>query len=164
MYSSYGEVSVTIKNLGEEAYLPDVYGESIIITRRFTKEGGSSYKIQSAERKTISNKRDELSAICDHMNIQVDNPMNVLTQGIHLGFKRVIFLIRFFRLGKAVPCRIIFPREISGKLQNVICLHDVLIVPFLVFLEGYTINAASRRVRNMPGEYWEDHKNVTIEA
>ena len=26
-------------------------------------------------------KRDELSAICDHMNIQVDNPMNVLTQG-----------------------------------------------------------------------------------
>lgn len=29
----------------------------------------------------ISNKRDELAAICDHMNIQVDNPMNVLTQG-----------------------------------------------------------------------------------
>lgn len=29
----------------------------------------------------ISTKRDELSKICDHMNIQVDNPMNILTQG-----------------------------------------------------------------------------------
>jgi hypothetical protein len=29
----------------------------------------------------ISSKKDELAAICDHMNIQVDNPMNVLTQG-----------------------------------------------------------------------------------
>jgi hypothetical protein len=30
---------------------------------------------------TVSTKREELSAICDHMNIQVDNPLNVLTQG-----------------------------------------------------------------------------------
>ena len=29
----------------------------------------------------ISTKKEELAAICDHMNIQVDNPMNVLTQG-----------------------------------------------------------------------------------
>lgn len=35
----------------------------------------------------ISNKRDELAAICDHMNIQVDNPMNVLTQGKILAIK-----------------------------------------------------------------------------
>ncbi|PCH39760.1 nucleoside triphosphate hydrolase protein [Wolfiporia cocos MD-104 SS10] len=74
------EVTVAIKNQGEEAYRPRDYGKTIYITRRFTKEGASSYKIRSAGGQVISNKREELSAICDHMNIQVDNPMNILTQ------------------------------------------------------------------------------------
>ncbi|KAI0300233.1 P-loop containing nucleoside triphosphate hydrolase protein [Russula brevipes] len=74
------EVTILLKNQGEEAYKHDLYGDSIVITRRFTKEGTSSYKIKSKDGKLISTKREELSAICDHMNIQVDNPMNVLTQ------------------------------------------------------------------------------------
>ncbi|KAH9990809.1 P-loop containing nucleoside triphosphate hydrolase protein [Russula vinacea] len=74
------EVTIQLKNQGDEAYKYDLYGESIVVTRRFTKEGASSYKIKSKDGKLISTKREELSAICDHMNIQVDNPMNVLTQ------------------------------------------------------------------------------------
>ncbi|PIL22905.1 hypothetical protein GSI_15601 [Ganoderma sinense ZZ0214-1] len=77
---SVSEVSVQLKNQGEEAYKPKEYGKSIIIQRRFTKDGASSYKIRSREGKLISTKREELQAICDHMNIQVDNPMNILTQ------------------------------------------------------------------------------------
>ncbi|KAH8117573.1 P-loop containing nucleoside triphosphate hydrolase protein [Phellopilus nigrolimitatus] len=77
---SSSEVTVSIKNEGDDAFKPDVYGKSIIITRKFTKEGSSSYKIKSKEGRTVSSKREELSAICDHMNIQVDNPMNVLSQ------------------------------------------------------------------------------------
>lgn len=76
------EVSVTLKNQGEEAYRPKEYGKSITITRRFRIDGSSSYKIKSKDGRVISTKREELSAICDHMNIQVDNPMNILTQGI----------------------------------------------------------------------------------
>ena len=79
---SAAEVTIQLKNQGDEAYRYDLYGESIVITRRFTKEGASSYKIKSRDGKVVSTKREELSAICDHMNIQVDNPMNVLTQGI----------------------------------------------------------------------------------
>lgn len=79
--SSAAEVTIQLKNQGDEAYKHDLYGESIVITRRFTKEGASSYKIKSKDGKLVSTKREELSAICDHMNIQVDNPMNVLTQG-----------------------------------------------------------------------------------
>ena len=79
--NSAAEVSIHLKNQGEEAYKHDSYGDSIVITRRFTKEGSSSYKIKSKDGKLISTKREELSAICDHMNVQVDNPMNVLTQG-----------------------------------------------------------------------------------
>ena len=78
---SVAEVSVQLKNQGEEAFKPNEYGKSIIITRRFTKDGGSAYKIKSKEGRVISTKREELQAICDHMNIQVDNPMNILTQG-----------------------------------------------------------------------------------
>ena len=78
---SAAEVSIHLKNQGDEAYKHDFYGDSIVITRRFTREGSSSYKIKSKGGKVISVKREELSAICDHMNVQVDNPMNVLTQG-----------------------------------------------------------------------------------
>ncbi|KAL0960989.1 hypothetical protein HGRIS_005984 [Hohenbuehelia grisea] len=77
---SVAEVSISIKNQGEEAFKPQEYGKSIIITRRFTKEGSSTWKIKSKDNRTISTKKEELAAICDHMNIQVDNPMNVLTQ------------------------------------------------------------------------------------
>ncbi|KAI0081596.1 P-loop containing nucleoside triphosphate hydrolase protein [Panus rudis PR-1116 ss-1] len=77
---SAAEVTVVLKNQGEEAYRHNDYGDSIVITRRFTKDGSSSYKIKSKDGKVISTKREELSAICDHMNIQVDNPMNILTQ------------------------------------------------------------------------------------
>ena len=73
-----------LKNQGEEAYKPKEYGKSIVITRRFTKDGSSSYKIKSRDGKLVSTKREELQAICDHMNIQVDNPMNILTQGMYL--------------------------------------------------------------------------------
>ncbi|GLB38155.1 putative P-loop containing nucleoside triphosphate hydrolase protein [Lyophyllum shimeji] len=78
---SAAEVTITIKNQGDEAYKPKEYGKSVIITRRFTKEGHSSWSIRGVKsNKVISNKKEELSAICDHMNIQVDNPLNVLTQ------------------------------------------------------------------------------------
>ncbi|CAK5284121.1 unnamed protein product [Mycena citricolor] len=74
------DVTISIKNRGDEAYKHDVYGDSIVINRHFTKEGSSSWKIRSKSGQIISTKKDELAAICDHMNIQVDNPMNVLTQ------------------------------------------------------------------------------------
>ncbi|KAF9077495.1 P-loop containing nucleoside triphosphate hydrolase protein [Rhodocollybia butyracea] len=78
---SAAEVTIALKNQGEEAFKPQEYGKSIFITRRFTKEGNSTWKIRGAKHKNVlSTKREELSAICDHMNIQVDNPMNVLTQ------------------------------------------------------------------------------------
>ncbi|KAG1745864.1 P-loop containing nucleoside triphosphate hydrolase protein [Suillus paluster] len=74
------EITISLKNQGEEAYKPKEYGKSIVITRKFTRDGSSSWKIKSKDGKVVSTKRDELSAICDHMNIQVDNPMNVLSQ------------------------------------------------------------------------------------
>ncbi|KAF9241146.1 P-loop containing nucleoside triphosphate hydrolase protein [Melanogaster broomeanus] len=74
------EVTIVLKNQGEEAYKPKEYGKSIVIRRTFNRDGSSAWRIMSKDGVQISTKRDELAAICDHMNIQVDNPMNVLTQ------------------------------------------------------------------------------------
>ncbi|KAF9173455.1 Structural maintenance of chromosomes protein 6 [Mortierella sp. AD010] len=78
--ASQAEVKLQLRNRGPDAYKPEIYGESVIIERRISKDGASTYKIKSSKGKTISTKREELSAMCDHMNIQIDNPMNVLTQ------------------------------------------------------------------------------------
>jgi chromosome segregation ATPase len=78
---SAAEVTITLKNCGHEAFRPDEYGNTITITRSFTQNGSSSYKIKNQHGRLVSNKRDELSAILDHFMIDVDNPMNILTQG-----------------------------------------------------------------------------------
>lgn len=74
------DVRLQLRNRGNDGYKPDIYGESIIVERRISLDGGSSYRIKNAKGKTISTKRDDLAAILDHMNIQVDNPINVLSQ------------------------------------------------------------------------------------
>ncbi|GAA5889489.1 hypothetical protein JCM8208_001041 [Rhodotorula glutinis] len=71
--------SVTLANKGEEAYQHHVYGDSITIERTLNKTGGT-YKIKNHEGKTVDNKKATLDAILDTYNIQVDNPMTVLTQ------------------------------------------------------------------------------------
>ncbi|EGG00381.1 uncharacterized protein MELLADRAFT_93316 [Melampsora larici-populina 98AG31] len=78
---SRAEVKLQMSNRGEEAYRPDVYGETIIIERAITKEGGGGYKIKSGrDNKVISTQRAELQNILDHFMIQADNPLNVLSQ------------------------------------------------------------------------------------
>ncbi|KIJ26662.1 hypothetical protein M422DRAFT_55402 [Sphaerobolus stellatus SS14] len=67
-------------NQGEEAYKHELYGDRIIITRRFTVDGASSYKIKTSDLRVVSTRRDELTAICDSMSIQIDNPLTILNQ------------------------------------------------------------------------------------
>lgn len=78
--ASHADVILKIHNIGEMAFKPDDYGSTIIIERRIRRDGGNSYALKSAQGKVVSTKRSELDAICLQFNIQVDNPMNVLTQ------------------------------------------------------------------------------------
>ncbi|KAI8812060.1 hypothetical protein BJ742DRAFT_794687 [Cladochytrium replicatum] len=75
-----GQVSVTISNRGYDGYQPDRYGESITVERRFHEDGASQYKIRDERGKVVSTKKEDLTAILDHMSIQVDNPLAILTQ------------------------------------------------------------------------------------
>ncbi|KAK5105133.1 Structural maintenance of chromosomes protein 6 [Lithohypha guttulata] len=69
-----------IKNQGSGAYQPEEYGDSISIERHFSANGTSGYVIRSASGRKVSDKRLDLDPILDHCGLQVDNPLNVLSQ------------------------------------------------------------------------------------
>ncbi|KAM4771940.1 structural maintenance of chromosomes protein 6 [Rhinophrynus dorsalis] len=74
------DVSITLRNRGPDAFKPEVYGSSVIVQQRITTEGNRNYKLKSSTGALVSSKKEELIAVLDHFNIQVDNPVSVLTQ------------------------------------------------------------------------------------
>ncbi|XP_015279257.1 PREDICTED: structural maintenance of chromosomes protein 6 [Gekko japonicus] len=74
------DVSITLRNRGEDAFKPELYGDTITVNQHISLEGHRSYKLKSSTGALISSKKEELTAILDHFNIQVDNPVSVLTQ------------------------------------------------------------------------------------
>ncbi|KAJ5738267.1 hypothetical protein N7493_001422, partial [Penicillium malachiteum] len=73
-------IIVRIKNQGDGAYRPDAFGKSIIVERHFTRSGSSGFKIKAENGHIVSTKKAELDAITDYFSLQIDNPMNVLSQ------------------------------------------------------------------------------------
>ncbi|EMD68806.1 hypothetical protein COCSADRAFT_109770 [Bipolaris sorokiniana ND90Pr] len=76
----YASVTVKIKNRGPLAYKPSQYGDSIIVERHFSRSGTSGFKLKDRNGKLVTNKKAELEDILDAFSMQIDNPMNVLTQ------------------------------------------------------------------------------------
>lgn len=73
-------LSVRIKNQGPSAYMPELYGQSIVVERHFSKSGASYFKLKNERDKIVSQKKSDLEDILDAFALQLDNPMNVLTQ------------------------------------------------------------------------------------
>ncbi|KAI4111346.1 MAG: hypothetical protein LQ339_000545 [Xanthoria mediterranea] len=78
--SDNATLSVKIKNKGDSSYQSEVYGDSIIVERHFTRSGTSNFKLKSDTGRLISTRKADLEEICDYFALQIDNPMNVLTQ------------------------------------------------------------------------------------
>ncbi|KAH7036385.1 hypothetical protein B0J12DRAFT_678244 [Macrophomina phaseolina] len=73
-------LAVRIKNQGSSAFRPELYGKSIIVERHFNRNGASGFKIKNAKEKVVSTKKMDLEDIIDAFQLQMDNPMNVLSQ------------------------------------------------------------------------------------
>ncbi|KAJ2662182.1 Structural maintenance of chromosomes protein 6 [Coemansia sp. RSA 1199] len=76
-------VRVHLRNRGSEAYRPELFGDMIIIERQINATGGtvSQFKVRNASTgEIVSRKKEDVVAITDHMAIQVDNPINILSQ------------------------------------------------------------------------------------
>ncbi|KAF1920540.1 hypothetical protein BDU57DRAFT_465075 [Ampelomyces quisqualis] len=76
----HSSVQVRIKNQGALAYKPKEYGDSITVERHFNRTGTSGFKLRDHNGKVMSTKKAELEDILDAFSMQIDNPMNVLTQ------------------------------------------------------------------------------------
>ena len=71
-------ISITLWNEGPEAYLPDIYGDEIIIERRIGKT--AKYSIKNATGQKVGSRKDELEAILEALQINAANPITVMTQ------------------------------------------------------------------------------------
>jgi DNA repair exonuclease SbcCD ATPase subunit len=76
----WSTLSVKIKNQGVGAYKADQYGDSIIVERHFTVSGTSGFKLKDRNGRIVSTRKSELEDVIDHFGLQIDNPLNVLTQ------------------------------------------------------------------------------------
>jgi len=81
-------VSITIRNTGNDAYLPEEFGNRITIERRINHSGAGTFKILNAQGKavTTSNPKTILHEIIDRFNIQVANPCAILDQDTSKSF------------------------------------------------------------------------------
>ncbi|XP_042359511.1 structural maintenance of chromosomes protein 6-like isoform X2 [Plectropomus leopardus] len=77
---SSADVSITLRNKGRDAYKNEVYGPAITVDLRITRDGLRTYKLRSKSGHVVSTKKEELLSILDNFNIQVNNPVSVLTQ------------------------------------------------------------------------------------
>ncbi|PSK54037.1 hypothetical protein B9Z65_7843 [Elsinoe australis] len=75
-------VSVRVKNQGELAYQHDLYGDQIRVERHFNRNGQSGFKIKNSEGRLITTKKGDLEDMLDYLGLQLDNPMNVLSQDL----------------------------------------------------------------------------------
>ncbi|ERE84942.1 structural maintenance of chromosomes protein 6 [Cricetulus griseus] len=78
------DISITLWNRGDNAFRANVYGDSIVVQQHISVNGSRSYKLKSEKGTVFSTRKEELMAILDHFNIQVDKPVSVLTQEMAL--------------------------------------------------------------------------------
>ena len=77
---STARTSITLANVGDDAYMPDIYGRKIIINRKIQRHGTNSYSIMSADGKVVCTKKSTIDEILSKFNITIDNPMAFLSQ------------------------------------------------------------------------------------
>ncbi|KAK8098656.1 uncharacterized protein PG998_014142 [Apiospora kogelbergensis] len=76
----HASLVVKIKNQGTDAYKPDLFGESIVVERNFNRAGSSGFKLKSATGRVITTKKADVDDVVEYYCLQVDNPLNVLSQ------------------------------------------------------------------------------------
>lgn len=78
--TDHSVVRVKIKNEGANAHKPNLYGRSIYVERYFSRSGTSGFRLKDENKKLVSVKKADLEDIIEDFALQLDNPLNVLTQ------------------------------------------------------------------------------------
>lgn len=91
-------IEIHLSNDGLDAYMPETYGEKIIVVRNITASGSSSYKLKNENGNVIASTRQELEKMMICMNIQVENPIVVLNQDCARSFLKDCDPKKLFKL------------------------------------------------------------------
>ncbi|ORY79506.1 P-loop containing nucleoside triphosphate hydrolase protein [Protomyces lactucae-debilis] len=78
--ASQATIIIVMRNKGEDAFLPKQYGDRIIVERKFKLDGSGSYALKSSGGTRYGSRKEDLDQLCDHFGLQIDNPMNILSQ------------------------------------------------------------------------------------
>ena len=78
--STQARVEVSIRNCGQDALEPELYGNVITVERVINSSGAAPFKIKNQFGKEMGSSRDALTRVTDHFNIDVDNPIVVMSQ------------------------------------------------------------------------------------
>ena len=82
------KIIVELRNEGSDAFEPEKFGDVIIIEKNIVNTGGSTMKMKTrhgpgaGEKKevTVYTKSEDLARMCDHLNLNCENPICVMTQ------------------------------------------------------------------------------------
>uniref|UniRef100_M4EIS2 RecF/RecN/SMC N-terminal domain-containing protein n=1 Tax=Brassica campestris TaxID=3711 RepID=M4EIS2_BRACM len=72
-------VHVEMNNGGDDAFKPNVYGDTLVIERRIS-HSTSSTVLKDSQGRKISNRKEELRELVEHYNIDVENPCVIMSQ------------------------------------------------------------------------------------
>ena len=72
-------ITISLWNEGPDAYLPEIYGDEIVVERRITQRS-SQFTIRGANGKKVGTRRSDLDAILETLSINAANPIAVMTQ------------------------------------------------------------------------------------
>ncbi|GMH11174.1 hypothetical protein Nepgr_013015 [Nepenthes gracilis] len=75
----YAIVVVEMKNQGDDAFKPEVYGDAIIIERKVS-EFSSSISLKDHQGRKVAGGKEELHELVEHFNIDVENPCVIMSQ------------------------------------------------------------------------------------
>ncbi|XP_010423182.1 PREDICTED: structural maintenance of chromosomes protein 6A [Camelina sativa] len=76
---SYALVHVELRNQGEDAFKPEVYGDTLTVERRIS-DSTSLTVLKDHQGRKISSRREELRELVEHYNIDVENPCVIMSQ------------------------------------------------------------------------------------
>jgi len=81
-------ISITIRNTGNDAYLPEEFGDKITVERKINASGGGGFRILNSAGKSVTSSAPKtiLGEIIDRFNIQVANPCAILDQDTSKSF------------------------------------------------------------------------------
>ena len=74
------KITLHMDNAHHGAYMPEVYGETIIIERTIRRDSAPVFNLKTENGRLISNKKKDVQTVIDYFAIPISNPMCFLSQ------------------------------------------------------------------------------------